>query len=120
MSHFSYELRNNKIRIFPPPQHGTTMKFWVEFSIPDDAWQTDDVSVDGVNNLNTLPMGNLPYENINAIGKQWIRRFALALCKEILGQVRSKFSSVPIPGDNVQLNGSALITEGKDEQEKLV
>ncbi len=120
MSHFSYELRNNKIRLYPIPYSGGPRKMWVEFSIPTDVWDnTGDKSVDGVNNMNTLPMGNLPYENINSIGKQWIRRFALALCKEILGQVRSKFGSVPIPGEAVTLNGSALITEAKDEQNKL-
>jgi hypothetical protein len=69
--------------------------------------------------MNTLPIGNLPFISINSIGKQWIRRFALALCKEILGQIRSKFATVPIPGDSVTLNGSALISEGKDEQDKL-
>ena len=69
--------------------------------------------------MNTLPFENIPYQNINAIGKQWIRRFALALTKEILGQVRSKFGSVPIPGADITLNGAALITEGREEQEKL-
>ena len=69
--------------------------------------------------MNTLPIGNLPFNNINAIGKQWIRRFALALSKETLGQVRSKFGSVPVPGQTINLNGTALIAEGKDEQEKL-
>ena len=92
---------------------------WFEFSIPEDVWDNDDPATDGVNNMNTLPVGNLPFENINAIGKQWIRRFALALSKETLGQVRSKFGTVPIPGESVTLNGSALITEGKDEQDKL-
>ena len=62
---------------------------------------------------------NLPFNNINAIGKQWIRRFALALCKETLGQVRSKFGSVPVPGQTVNLNGTALLSEAKDEQTKL-
>ena len=92
---------------------------WVDFSIPSDVWDSDDPTVSGVNNMNTLPIGNLPFVNINSIGKQWIRRFALAICKEMLGQIRSKFGSVPIPGDNVTLNGTALISEGKDEQEKL-
>jgi hypothetical protein len=69
--------------------------------------------------MNTLPFGNLPYNNINAIGKQWIRRFTLALCKETLGQVRSKFGSVPVPGQTVNLNGTALLSEAKDEQAKL-
>ena len=92
---------------------------WIEFSIPEDVWSSEEPSIDGVNNMNTLPVGNLPYNSINAIGKQWIRRFALALCKEILGQVRSKFNSVPIPGESVTLNGSALLSEAKDEQNKL-
>ena len=119
MSHYSYELRNNKLRLFPIPYSGGPTKMFVEFSIPEDAWSSDDPKVDGVNNMNTLPIGNIPFVNINAIGKQWIRRFALALSKETLGQVRSKFGTVPIPGESVTLNGSALISEGKDEQEKL-
>lgn len=119
MSHFSYELKNNQLRIYPIPYTGGPTRMYVEFSVPTDVWDNDDTTTDGVNNMNTLPIGNLPFVNINSIGKQWIRRFALALCKEMLGQVRSKFGSVPIPGESVTLNGTALITEGKDEQEKL-
>lgn len=119
MSHYSYELKNNKIRIHPRPYSGGPTKMWVEFSVPTDVWDANNEGVDGINNMNTLPIGNLPFNNINAIGKQWIRRFALALCKEILGQVRSKFSNVPIPGESVTLNGAALISEAKTEQDKL-
>ena len=119
MSHFSYELKNNKIRLYPKPYGGSPVKMWVEFSIPTDVWDSEDESVNGVNNMNTLPIGNLPFGSINSIGKQWIRRFSLALCKETLGQVRSKFGSVPVPGQQVQLNGSALLSEAKDEQNKL-
>ena len=75
--------------------------------------------IDGVNNMNTLPFQNIPYANINSIGKQWIRRYALALAKEMLGLVRSKFGSIPIPGNDIQLNGSDLISQSKEEQEKL-
>ena len=119
MSHFSYELKNNKIRLHPTPYSGGPTKMWIEFSIPEDSWSSENEGVDGVNNMNTLPMGNLPFKNINAIGKQWIRRFALSLCKEILGQVRSKFGNVPIPGESVTLNGSALLSEAKAEQNAL-
>lgn len=119
MSHYSYELRNNKIRLFPIPFGGGPTKFFIEFSVPTDVWDNDDTKTDGVNNMNTLPLGNLPFESINSVGKQWIRRFALALCKETLGQVRSKFGSVPVPGQTVNLNGSALITEAKAEQNAL-
>ena len=69
--------------------------------------------------MNTLPLANIPYQNINSIGKQWIRRFSLALAKETLGQIRSKFGQIPIPGNNVTLNGDKLITEARDEQKSL-
>ena len=70
--------------------------------------------------MNTLPFGNIAYDKINSIGKQWIRRFALALSKETLGQVRGKFGgNVPIPGDNIQLNASDLLSQAKEEQNAL-
>ena len=119
MSHFSYELRNNKLRLNPIPYTGGPKKMWVEFSIPTDVWDNDDKTTDGVNNMNTLPIGNLPFGSINSIGKQWIRRFALSLSKETLGQVRSKFGSVPVPGQTVTLNGGTLLTEAKTEQNAL-
>ena len=122
-SHYSYELRNNKIRIFPIPTENETDKIWVEYIYPRDTWsesQSDGVSgQDGVNNMNTMPLQNIPYKNINSIGKQWIRRFALALSKEMLGLVRSKFSSIPIPGNDIQMNGTDLVSAGKEEQDKL-
>ena len=125
MSHWSYELKNNKLRLFPvPPQLGHYPdKIWFKFSIQSDPWEEDDAAgktgIDGINNMNNLPFSNLPYSSINSIGKQWIRRFALALCKEILGQVRSKFQSIPIPGESVTLNGADLISQGREEQDKL-
>ena len=69
--------------------------------------------------MNTLPFPNVPYKNINSIGKQWIRRFALSLAKETLGQVRSKLASIPIPNNEVTLNGPALVSEAKEEQANL-
>ena len=69
--------------------------------------------------MNTLPLANIPYKNINSIGKQWIRRFSLSLAKETLGQVRSKFGTIPIPGNDVTLNGDKLISEAREEQKTL-
>jgi hypothetical protein len=69
--------------------------------------------------MNTLPFPNVPYKNINSIGKQWIRRFGLSLSKETLGQVRSKLASIPIPNNEITLNGPALISEAKEEQNSL-
>ena len=122
LSHFSYELRNNKLRLFPTPQDYSPEKFWVEFSIDEEAWAEQDdrrVGVKGVNNMNTMPFANIPFNSINAIGKQWIRRFTLALCKEMLGLVRSKFGSIPIPGESISLNGAELVSQGKEEQTAL-
>ena len=122
ISHFSYEIKDNRLRIFPDTTHVSPTQMWVEFSVKSSAWdETDDVDrgISGVNNMNTLPFENIEYLNINSIGKQWIRRFALALCKEMLGNVRSKFATIPIPGNNVTLNGSSLVTEGKAEQTAL-
>ena len=123
LSHYSYELQNNKLRIFPVPQLLSTYRYmWVDFSVVPAPWENNedfDNGTDGINNLNTIPFDNIPYENINAIGKQWIRRFALALSKETLAQIRGKFQSIPIPGESVNLNADALLSQAKEEQEKL-
>ena len=121
-SQYAFELKNNKLRLFPNPTSNTISKMWIKFTVKRDAWEEYDdkkTGAEGVNNMNTLPFANIPYRNINSIGKQWIRRFALSLSKETLGQVRSKFGSIPIPGESVSLNGDALITQAKEEQDKL-
>ena len=121
-SHYSFKINDNKLRIFPVPNGTDPKQFWVDFRVSQDAYFEEDdrkYGADGVNNMNTLPFPNVPYKNINSIGKQWIRRFALALAKETLGQVRSKLGTIPIPGNDVTLNGPALISEAKDEQNSL-
>ncbi len=122
-SHYSYELINNRLRLHPTPSdYGNNERMWVKFMIPTDSWVDDDnynSGIVGVNNMNTLPFDNLPYENINSIGKQWIRKYALAVSKEILGQVRGKFATIPIPGESVTLNGNELMSQAKEEQQQL-
>ena len=121
-SHYSYEVINNKLRLYPIPDSVSPEKFWFRFTVDDtDIWEdSNDGGEDGINNMNTLPFENIPYENINSIGKQWIRRFALALSKETLGQIRGKFGgSVPIPGESVSLNASDLLSQAKAEQDAL-
>ena len=121
-SHYSYEIKDNNLRLFPSPVSGGPTKFWVEFNVDVDPWTEDDKKQDGargINNMSTLPFENIPYDRINSIGKQWIRRFALALSKEMLGMTRSKFASIPIPNESVTLNGPSLVTEGKAEQQAL-
>jgi hypothetical protein len=122
-SHYSYEVVNNKLRLYPIPTNVSPDKFWVRFSIEnaESPWEDDKESgQNGINNMNTLPFQNLPFNKINSIGKQWIRRFSLALSKETLGQIRGKFGgSIPIPGDNISLNASDLLSQAKDEQNAL-
>ena len=124
VSHYSYEIHDNKLRLFPTPDQTSPANFWVQFTINNqyEPWDNQpgvDGGAEGVNNINTIPFENIPYENINAIGKQWIRRFALALTKEMLGQIRGKFSSVPIPGESVTLNYSELLSQARTEMDQL-
>jgi hypothetical protein len=124
-SHYSYEIKDNNLRLFPELIEGGPDKMWFDFSVDEDAWAQPsgsvgpDREVEGVNNLGTMPFGNIAYENINAIGKQWIRRFAIALSKEMLGQIRGKFATIPIPGESVNLNASELLSQAKEEQSAL-
>ena len=121
-SHYSYEIIDNKLRIYPKPTQVSPSKFWFRFTIETNSPFTDsnEIGQNGVNNINTLPFQNIPFENINSMGKQWIRRFALALSKETLGQIRGKFGGrIPIPGDNITLNASDLLSQAKEEQDKL-
>ena len=124
-SHYSYEIYDNRIRIYPPPSGfggGAPQRIWFDFTVPQDPWEIDSTrksGVDGINNYNTLPFANIPYENINSMGKQWIRKYALAISKGMLAQVRGKFGTVPIPGDSVTLNASELSAQAKEEQSIL-
>ena len=124
-SNYSYELIDNKLRLYPTPSYWgfqESNRIWVRFYVQSDAWDENpnmDDGTAGVNNLNTLPFDNIPYANINAIGKQWIRKYSLALAKEMLGQIRGKFSTIPIPGESVTLNHADLLSQAKEEQENL-
>jgi hypothetical protein len=121
-SHWSFKINNNKLRIYPKPSGVHPDKFWVDFKVTEDAYTEEadrKYGAEGVNNMNTLPFPNVPYKNINSIGKQWCRRFALSLSKETLGQVRSKLGTIPIPNNDITLNGPALISEAKEEQTLL-
>ena len=124
ISHYSYEIKDNMLRLYPRPDVSSPINYWVHFTIEGEIEPWEDSSrgktgAEGINNMNTLPFQNLPYEKINSIGKQWIRRFALALTKEVLGQVRGKFSTVPIPGESVTLNHAELLGQAKTEQDAL-
>jgi hypothetical protein len=122
LSHFSYEISNNKLKLYPVPNGEFPNYMWVTFTVEKDGWTEDadrKSGMSGINNVNALPFENIPYKNINSIGKQWIRRYALALTKEVLGQVRGKFGVIPIPGESVTLNSSELLGQSTSEQQTL-
>jgi len=122
-SHYSYEIIDNKLRVYPVPDQVSPAQFWFRFTIEDnDAFASGsyDSGVDGVNNMNMLPFENIAFEKINSMGQQWVRRFSLALSKETLGQVRGKFGgAIPIPGDSVTLNATELLSQAAAEQTAL-
>ena len=80
----------------------------------------NDPSLYGTSNMSNIPFGNLRFSRVNSIGRQWVRQYTVALCKELLGLIRSKFSSIPIPNAELQLNGGDLVSAAKDEKDKLV
>jgi hypothetical protein len=108
-----------KLRVFPRPTKAKTL--WIKYGLPQDALNPDitDDSINGVSGLNNIPFDNLKYETINSMGRQWIRQYTLACSKELLGLVRSKFGSVPIPNGDLQLNGGDLVSAGKAEKDQL-
>lgn len=120
-SNYSYKIAGTKLRLYPQPTQDDPKKLWIQVAFGNTPFSTPygDSTIYGVSNLSNLPYGNIDFENINSIGRQWVRQYCLALCKELLGLIRSKFSTVPIPGADLTLNGSDLIAQGREEQERL-
>lgn len=121
-SNYSYRVIGTKLRIFPMPTADIPLKLWVRVGFENNPLSSsiaDDGSINGVSNLSNVPYGNFVYSKVNSIARQWVRQYTLALCKELLGMIRSKFGSVPIPGGELQLDGSDLKSAAKEEKEKL-
>ena len=120
-SNYSYRISGTKIRIYPTPTSNNPLSLWLRVGFSPNPFGADytDESIGGVNNLNNAPFANLEYGSMNSIGRQWIRQFTLALSRETLGLVRSKFASVPIPDGDVNLNGTDLVSSGREDQNRL-
>jgi len=123
-SAYSFEIHNNNLRIFPEPQDGDAgEKIWFEYYVKDDIRNTNNVSASlqgGVSDPSNVPYKFITYNSINQPGRQWIRKYTYALAKELLGIIRSKYSSMPIPDGEVTLDGEALKTEGREEKTQLL
>ena len=120
-SNFSYKITGTKIRIYPTPTKDDPKKLWIRVVYSPDPFNPsyNDDSIHGVSNVSNVPFGHLTFKNINSMGRQWIRQYTAALSKELLGYVRSKFASVPIPGGDVQLNGTDLVSQAQTEKDAL-
>lgn len=120
-SNYSYKIVGTKIRIFPQPTQQNPKKLWIRVQFGADPLNPpfEDKTIQGVNGLSNVPFGNISFNKLNSISRQWIRQYCLGLAKELLGLIRSKFSTVPIPGADLTLNGGDLISQGREDQEKL-
>ena len=118
----TFELKNNKLRIFPNPS--TNYPLWFEYVLTEDRENPMQVPYSGsanvVSDFSNVPYDNMEYQFINDVGKQWIRKYGLALTKELLGMVRSKYGSIPVPNAESTLDGDTLRTEAQTEKEFLV
>ena len=121
-SAYSFQLRNNKLRIFPRPDSTYKLHFeYVVRSERDNALITEHSgSSDVISDFSNVPYDNMKFTSINDVGKQWIRKYGLALTKELLGIVRSKYGAIPIPGAETSLDGDTLRSEASAEKEALV
>ena len=113
---------NNKIRLFPKPT--STYKLYFDYILTSERNNTlvtgsgEPASV--ISDYSNAPYDNMEYKFINDVGKQWIRKYGLVLCKELLGNVRSKFGSIPIPGSEFTLDGETLRSEAASDKELLL
>ena len=122
-SNYSYKIIGTKLRIFPTPTGDqTNKKVWIRVAFAPDPLNPSygDDTIYGVSNLSNVPFGDLEYSRINSIGRQWVRQYTLSLSTELLGLVRSKFKSLPIPNTDIQLDGDNLISQGREDKKELV
>ena len=119
-SNYSFEIRNNKLKIFPIPTTGSG-KIWYEYIKRDDRVNASRVAGgDIVTDVSNTPYENPTYSKINSVGRQWIFEYTLALSKEMLGYVRGKYGTIPIPDSTVTLNQSDLIAAATAEKTSLI
>ena len=120
-SNYSFELVNNNIRIFPIPNQSGTLHFhYILKSERNNPYVSGSLGQGVVTDISTVPYQNPTYAYINSIGRQWIFEYTLALAKEMLGYVRGKYGTVPIPGSEVTLNQSDLIAAATAEKTALL
>ena len=108
-SQFGFELKNNKIRIFPiPGMEDNNTRLWFEYTVTQDKFAAlygapGTIGAGGVaSDYSNVPYTIVQYSNINDVGKRWIWKYTLALCKIVLGGIRSKYDMIPIPNSEMR------------------
>jgi hypothetical protein len=123
-SNYSYEVLGGNLRIYPVPVTDLqTGRLYVNVMPPTNPLNPNaygDDSIYGISGPSSFPVGNIPFGSINQPGRQWIRQYTLALCRELLGLIRSKFQNIPIPNADLQLNGESLVSTGREDKDKLI
>jgi hypothetical protein len=115
----TFNIVNNKLKIFPIPT--TNQILWFEYYVRDE-YDTNTLGLrDGrVSDYSNIGYDFIPYQRINDVGRQWIRKYTLALSKELLGAIREKYNTIPIPGGETTLDGAQLRAEANTEKENLI
>jgi len=118
-SAYSFELVNNRLKIFPIPTKSGTLFF--EYYRNDEKNVINfNSSTNLITNVGEVPYSNPTYSFINSVGRDWIYRYTLALSKEVLAYIRGKYTSVPVPGAETTLNQGDLLADSRSEKEALL
>jgi hypothetical protein len=120
----TFNIIDNKLTVFPRPTAttlSTNPNLYIDYFVRKD-FVTNSTSVKSnvVSDFSNAGYDFIQYTTINDVGKQWIRKYTLALVKELLGAIREKYSSIPIPGSEISLDGAALRSEAQTEKEALM
>ena len=116
----SFNIVDNKLQIFPIPTTTLTKIYFEYMSRDEFEHDSQTIQADSLSDYSDIPYDFIQYSNINDVGKQWIRKYTLALSKELLGAIREKYNSIPIPDGEVSLDGAALRAEAQVEKDELV
>jgi len=117
-SNYSFELVNNNLKIFPIPNSTGNLHFeYIKKSERNNPYSNGS---DLITNVAEVPFDNPNYNIINSIGRQWIFEMTLAIAKEMLGYIRGKYSTIPIPDADVTLNQSDLLSSATADREALI
>ncbi len=115
----TFNITNNKLEIFPIPTQNQIIYF--EYMVRKEFEQNSTTARPNlVSDYSNIKYNFIPYRKINDVGRQWIRKYTLALAKELLGAIREKYNTIPIPGGETTLDGAQLRAEATTEKENLI